>query len=140
MDDWMPYAIIVIIILVFIMLMPKEDYLLKGFWVMDEDFAKEAGLSNFILFIDENIKNGYIIISNEECIANQPINVGFSRTFSGVYDFSHDMESDFLPKNLKAKFDPVVMELILYEDDNIYAFLRKDTTSTKQIHSDPLVL
>jgi len=129
---------IVIIVLIFIIywLFQLQTSLMCGFWMMDADFMKEAGLTKFVLFIDKNLKDGYLLISAEESeIYNAPVELSISRQQYNIMSqckYSITLkEIECFPENMCGTFDPVAMSFIWHKDDKICGSLYKDRFATK---------
>lgn len=133
---WWEIIIVVLIIILVIWLMQIQTKLIRGFWAMDEDFMQETGLTKFILFIDENLTDGYLMLAADEELYNGPIELDIRRQQWTIMDqckYTFTMKGvEAFPENMTATFDPVAMSLMLHKDDKMFASLYKDRFTTKQ--------
>lgn len=116
---------------------------IKGFWSASEKFCNDAKINLIWLFINNN-NTGWIIIkkSNKE-VLNQITNVNIKINMSDNIKlerksgdkisgciYFYDVDSDQFPVEQKFKLYPNIGRLILYNNDDIYADLYKNSKLT----------
>lgn len=152
-----PNIIITIIITIFMLSMvlsysyskcSTEISLINGFYEASSEFCEEARIKSFTFYIG-NYCNGYyktylLMIGNEDdkILINTPSLMILSNSFNNkIYnntdyhefnaEFS-DLESDFIPHNIKLKFYPKSSKILLCgTDDIIYGCLFKNNILTE---------
>jgi hypothetical protein len=142
-DFLIPLLIFLSIMIIYIIYCRNlENNLLEGFWVIDDEFKRNAELTMFILYIGSynfSNRNGYIIARNNDgLIMNNAISMNITN-YNFIYPFINDstlyINIDWLnqehsdetfPSKLQAKFYPINGKLILYNDDTTLAILYKN--------------
>lgn len=147
-------AIIMVVIIIIIgsISVSRYEQYLSGLWIGDPTFLNDAHLSDFQLFIsprENGTRQGYLIITNlnGEFISNQAIEINEQshisnwmsatcssfKTNTDVYnvrtiEINYDNEDDDppMPKLLKMTISLLNGSLSLYDEQKVYAFMRKD--------------
>lgn len=118
-----------------------NDYM-YGYWVGDSIFCEQSEIDTLLLFIgelDNNERNGYLVIGND--VADMPIKIKYDniRTFDTsrvnflkkvekikipvTIEFSDEID---IPNEVTLELDIINGTLRLFDSDTIYGVWRKD--------------
>lgn len=125
-------ALIIVMIIILIYMNCKLKKYMTGMWVGDTAFLKKADLNDFKLLLTDEVngrREGYLIIVNNkgELVSNQPITLT-SELFN--YKMAFDVESPSIPEKIQISTSMCDGTLIIKDDKDIYAKLRKDFVLT----------
>lgn len=140
------FAIILVVVLIWIFSTRTiENFPLKGFWVGDPSFCKNAELTAFVLYIGENTsylsesREVYFIAANEQGIfLNNPAVLNLSGihirpTVCHEKNYNVNIEwlvpldqEDTFPSKCKLAYYPKHGKLVFYEGDTVLAILWRD--------------
>jgi hypothetical protein len=124
----------------------SEISLLNGFYEASSDFCDESHIQSFTFYIGNYCNGSYktylLMIGNEDekIIINSPCIMTISNKKYNFYNndnyefnaYFSDLDSDFIPNNLKLKFYPRSGKIILSGYDNtIYGCLFKNSILTE---------
>ena len=125
-------ALIIVMVIILIYMNYKLKKYMTGMWVGDTAFLKKADLTDFKLLLTDEVngrREGYLIIVNNkgELVSNQPITLT-SELFN--YKMTFDVESPSIPEKIQISTSMCDGTLIIKDDKDIYAKLRKDFVLT----------
>lgn len=132
-------ALIVLLLIAYFIYYSNKVFknLCYGQWYADEEFANIAKLSMYTIYIDDNMKQAYLIIiaKNGGILYNNTIKISFNNlhdmskeiidvdvTFAGTDD---DIDEELLPAKCKAEINTSKHTMKIYKDTKIYAVLNK---------------
>lgn len=116
--------------------------LLHGFYIGDESFMAEAGLSNLILYLDN--KTGHIFLekSGGEIMLNDTFNWNISTDIGQNLNANLNqkriftihfkgIDSEAFPEKQTLEFYPAVGKIILRQKKTVFAVLYKDSAASE---------
>ena len=135
------WACLIVVIILIIYRANANDAATKRFWVADPEFLAEAGLSDMILYIGEDVNGGlasYLVIADmdKNLIVNQPVLITYHGLARYLIRSHHSTSATIIPEEaspdwpwpeeLQLTFDLAAQTLTIRDDEKIYAFMYRD--------------